>query len=393
MATLAAGPVADLLTGFGPEQAREAAEEVLPLMVLAACAQLFAGLAASALAALDDYLTAAVSYIAASVAGLAYILVRIDGDGITAVAVGMALNGAIAVALPTLVLVRRARAAEMPRSGARPSGAPVTERLLEASRSVALPLGLQAVYLISLPFAAREGVGAVTSFGYAYLAAAALVAVTSYSLGLVTSVPLARVGLRAADVARHVVSSSWLALVAVGAVAGVFVVAGTSLVGPVLGDSYLADVGEELGRLIGLLGPWMVFSIGFSVTLPLLFVEGRTRGLLSVAVAVVVLYVPLAWLGQIAAGLAGLCLALAVATLATLALMLSRLHAVGPTLSALGLAAATVAVVAGVAFAVPALLVRPGIAAAVGLGLYAAALAVLRPAGLVGSWRYLRALV
>jgi hypothetical protein len=258
-ALVAADPLADLLTGFGPSEAREAASDVLPLMVLAACAQLYAGLAASALAALDDYLTAAVSYIVGSVLGLGYILLRIDEDGVSAVAVGMALNGLIAVALPTLALFRRARAEQMPRSGVRPSGPPVAQRLLDAGRSVALPLALQAVYVVSLPFAAREGVGAVTSFGYAYLAAAALVAVTSSSLGLVTSVPLARVGLGAADVARHVVSSSWLALVAAGATAGVFAVAGTSIVGPVLGGSYLADVGDELGHLIALLGPWMVF--------------------------------------------------------------------------------------------------------------------------------------
>ena len=196
----------------------------------------------------------------------------------------MALNGLIAVALPTLALVRRARAAEMPRSAVRPSGPPIPERLLEAGRSVALPLALQAVYLISLPFAAREGVGAVTSFGYAYLAAAALVAVTSSSLGLVTSVPLARIGLDCRPVSRGTSSRPPGSRSSRSArAAGVFAVAGTSLVGPVLGDSYLADVGEELGRLIALLGPWMVFSIGFSVTLPLLFVQGRTQGLLLVA--------------------------------------------------------------------------------------------------------------
>jgi O-antigen/teichoic acid export membrane protein len=391
-AAAAARPVAALLTGFGPDEARDAAEDVLPLMVLAAAAQLFAGLAASALAALDDYLTAAISYILGSAVGLAYILVRIDEDGIRAVAIGMALNGTIALGMSTLALVRRARREAMPRSAVRPSGAPVAERLLEAGRSASLPLALQAVYLTSLPFAAREGVGSVTSFGYAYLAGAALVAVTSSSLGLVTSVPLARTGLDAAGVARHVVASSWLALVAVGAAAGVFAVAGTSLVGPVLGDSYLADVGEQLGHLIALLGPWMVASIGFSVTLPLLFVQGRTRGLLLGSLAVVALHVPLAWLGQTVAGLAGLALALAVTTVATLSLMLARLHAAGPTLAALGRAASTVGLVAGVAFVAPALVVRPGLAAAAGLLAYAAVLVAVRPAGLSGSWHYLRTL-
>ena len=95
-------------------------------MVLAACAQLYAGLAASALAALDDYLTAAVSYIVASAAGLGVHPARgSTRTGSSAVAVGMALNGLIAVALPTFALVRRARAEDMPRSAVRPSGPPI----------------------------------------------------------------------------------------------------------------------------------------------------------------------------------------------------------------------------------------------------------------------------
>jgi hypothetical protein len=389
---VAARPAAALLTGFGPDAARDAAESVLPLMVLAAVSQLYAGLASSALAALDDYLTAAVTFIVASVAGLVYILLRVDADGIDAVAAGMALNGALAVILPSTALLIRARRESMPSSAVRPSGSPIGVRLLEAGRSVALPLALQAVYLVCLPLAAREGVGAVTSFGYAYLAGSALVAVTSASLGLVTSVPLARIGLDPARVARHVASSSWLALVAAGAAAGVFAVAGTSLVGAVLGEGYMADVGEELGRLIAFLSPWMVFSIGFTVTLPLLFVESRTKGLLLVGLGLVALHVPLAWLGQVLGGLAGLALALAVTTLVALAVMLRRLHAATVTLLALARAALTVAALACAAFLVPALGLSSGPAAAVGLAVYVAVLALLRPPGLRQSWSYLRSL-
>jgi hypothetical protein len=392
VAFAAARPAAALLTGFGPDAARDAAESVLPLMVLAAVAQLYAGLAASALAALDDYLTAAVTYIVASVFGLVYILVRVDADGIDAVAVGMAVNGLLAVTLPTVALFLRARRESMPRGAVRPAGEPLGARLLAAGRSTALPLALQAVYVVCLPFAAREGVGAVTSFGYAYLAASALVAVTSSSLGLVTSVPLTRIGLDPGGVARHVVSSSWLALVAAGAAAGVFAVAGTTLVGAVLGDGYLADVGEELGRLIALLSPWMVFSIGYSVTLPLLFVEGRTHGLVRVGVGLIALVVPLAWLGQVVGGLTGLALALAVTTLVALGVMLHRLHAARPALTALAGAALTVAAIAAAAFGVPALGLDAGPAAAVGLAVYAVVLAAWRPRGLRQSWSYLRSL-
>ena len=69
-------------------------------MVAAGALQVLAGLAASALAALDDYVTAAAGFVSGSVAGLALILVLIDHHGVQAVAWGMALNGCDRVARP-----------------------------------------------------------------------------------------------------------------------------------------------------------------------------------------------------------------------------------------------------------------------------------------------------
>ena len=66
----------------------------------------------------------------------------------------------------------------------------------------------------------------MTSFGYAYLAAASLVSVTAFSIGLVSSVPLTRIGLGEGAVARHVTSSAWVALTLIGAAVGAFAVAG-----------------------------------------------------------------------------------------------------------------------------------------------------------------------
>ena len=111
-------------------------------------------------------------------------------------------------------------------------------RLRELLAGAALPFALQAIYLICLPIAARGGVGDQTSFGYAYLMGAAVVAVTASSLGLVTSVPLTRAGLDGRRVATHVDASSWLALLAIGATAGIFAVAGGSILSAVLGDAY-----------------------------------------------------------------------------------------------------------------------------------------------------------
>ena len=67
VAEVAAKPVAAVLTGGGSTTAQNAAVESLRWMVPAAAAYLFAGIAASGLAALDDYATAAIGYASGSV--------------------------------------------------------------------------------------------------------------------------------------------------------------------------------------------------------------------------------------------------------------------------------------------------------------------------------------
>jgi hypothetical protein len=320
------------------------------------------------------------------------IVARVSEDGVVAVAWGMALNAGIAVAVPGTALLLRARRERVPRAAARPAAGGGGSRLGGLAAGVALPLALQAVYLVSLPFAAGNGVGAVTSLGFAYLAGSAVISVTASALALVTSVPLTRQRLDAARVALHVDSSSWLALVAVGATAGVFAVAGESLADAVLGGAYGDDVGEELGRLVVALAPWMVVTIGVSAAFPLVFVAGRGRRLPLVALAVVAVVVPVAWLADAAAGLTGLAVGLAVATGVGLVGVLRLLDAVAVTLTGLAAAALTVAAVAACAFAPPALLLDPLVAAVAGVAVYGALLALLRPSGLLSAWRYLRAL-
>ena len=268
-----------LLTGNGVEAARSSATGVLPWMLLAAVLQLFAGLAASTLAALDDYLTSAAGFVLGSVAGLAFILAEVDSHGIVAIAWGMVANGVIALSIPVGVLALRARSARMPVTAVQPTGIAFRTRLGEMGTGISVALALQAVYLVCVPLAGREGTGAVTSFGYAYLVSSAVVAVTGSSLGLVTSVPLTRSALDTAKVVRHVVSSSWLAVVAIGAAAGVFGLAGQQIVRGLFGSSYGAKVGTELGRLVVFFSPWAVASVGVSVAFPLMFVSRRTRRL------------------------------------------------------------------------------------------------------------------
>jgi hypothetical protein len=393
LAVAVADPVAWLLTGNGPAVARHTAAHALPWMMLGAVFQLYAGLAASSLAALDDYAVSAFGYAAGSVCGLGFILARVHHDGIDAVAWGMALNGAVAVGLPMIALAVRARRSAMPMAAVRPTGVSFADRIAEVGIGVALPLAMQAIYVICLPLAAREGVGSTTSFGYAYLVSAAVVAVTASSLGLVTSVPLTRAGLDAPSAARHIVSSSWLGIAAIGAVAGVFGLAGQRIVHLVLGNVYGSNVGSELGRLVVVLSVWAVMSVGVGVTFPLVFVQGAgVRRLPLIAIGAVAVHGPVALVGQTVGGLEGLALALAVTTGLAVAAMLYGLGALRRTAAGLGIAVITVALAAGVSFTLPRLIVGSAAAAGIGLVVYGLLLVLARPPGLVAAWRHLRAL-
>ena len=391
-AELAADPLGELLTAYGSTVAGETAADALKWIVPAGVAYLFAGLAASGLAALDDYGTAAVGFAAGSTAGLALILARVGSDGIIAVAWGVALTGAIALIVPVLGLATRALRARMPTSAVRPDGPPLADRLRAFAVGAALPIALQLLYVVSLPFAAGLGTGQATSFVYAYLAAASLVTVTAGSLGLVTSVPLARAALTTTETVRHVVSASWFALVLVGAAAGALAVAGAQAVAAVLGESYGGDVGSDVGRLIVVLSPWMVASIGVSVAFPLAFVAGRTRRLPWIAVGALALQVPLAWVGARLLDLDGLAIALACSTLVVLVALLMELGALSGAARGFVAAAAVVGGLSVGAFVPPALFLGATSAALAGLLLYVALFALIRPRALVSSWRYLRAL-
>ena len=391
-AIVLADPIADALTGEGAELARSTAADALPWMVAAGSCQVLAGLAASALAALDDYTTVAAGFVVASIVGLAVILARVAEDGVQAVAYGMALNGVISLLVPCVVLARRARADAVPRAALRPVGDPASSTLRLLANGVALPLALQAIYVICLPLASREGEGAVTSFGYAYLLTSAVVAVTASSLGLVTAVPLTRIGLGEGRAARHVVASAWLGVLAIGLVAGVLASAGGTIVEALLGPSYGSVTGAEIGKLVAVLSPWAIASVGISVTFPLLFVHGRGWWLPLLSVAVVALQFPLAWLGQELLGLDGIAISLALTTGLILVVMLAALGSAVRVLTGLGIATAIVGAVAVVAFVPPRAFLEPMAAAVVGALLFVGIFAALRPPPLRAAWRYLRAL-
>lgn len=381
VAALAPGWAAGLLSG---SSGRTQAAQLLPWLVGAAALQIYAGLAASALAAFDDYGTAALAFGAGAVAGIVAI-VALLGHGVVAFGWGLLLNGAVAAGLPLGALAARGALAAPARGG-------LGRRLRGLSEGVTLPFALQGLFVIAQRFAGDLGTGDKTTFGYAYLIAAFLVAVTASSIALISSVPLTRAGLGRERVARHVVSASWLSLALVAAAAGVFAIAGAEVARWVLGSAYGGGTGSQLGRLVVYLAPWMVASVGVSVTFPLLFVRGGTRRLPALAVAVLAVQVGVAWGGELAFGLAGIAGAMAATTAIALIVLLHALGVLERVLRGLAVAAAACGGIAAVAFVPPGVLLGAIPAAVVGLAVYAAVLGLWRPPGLRAAWAYTRAL-
>ena len=343
------------------DAARDQAAQLLPWIVPSAVAQIFGGLVASALAALDDYEWAAFGFATGSIAGVVLTLALV-GHGVVAFGWGLALNGALTLAIPLGALLAL-RGVGLP-------DARFWGRLLELGEGVALPVALQGLYLI----------------------AAFLVAITATSVALVATVPFAREGASSTRVTRHVVAISWLSLTLVAAAGGVFALVGEPIARRVLGASYGGGTGAELGRLVVYLAPWMVASVAVTVTYPLVFVRGRARRLPVLALAALGLQVLIDWAARAAFGLGGIAAGLAVTTAIVLAVLLAALGALAGVARGLLVAAVVCGGLAVLAFGLTRLVLGPFAAAATGLVLYVAVVAVLRPAGLRDAWAYVRAL-
>ncbi|HYZ79044.1 MAG TPA: hypothetical protein VE596_16890 [Gaiellaceae bacterium] len=384
VAVALAGPLGRGLTAHAASA--EVASRALPWLVAAGFLQLVAALAASALAARDSYGVAALAYSVGAVLALV-LFAALHHHGEVSLAWAITANGVVTAGIPLAALAwagaltgMRARGRSLHRLGRLATGA-------------AVPIALQAMFVVALRFAGGLGAGKATSLNYAYLIAAVLVVATASSVALISSAPLTRRGIDVEEAVTHVVHSSWLSLALIAAAAGVFALAGGRVVGPILGGAYGGEVGRELGRLVAYLAPWMVVSVAFTLTFPLLFVLERSRGLVAIAVGGLAVSIPIAFAGRELAGLGGIAGALAVSTALVLAALLVAVSgaALRRTAAELGRPALQVAALAAVTFGLASLL--GGFAgAAVGLAAYAALLAALRPRGLREAWSYVRAL-
>ena len=385
-----AGFWGELVTGRLPHVSAVVAAHALPWLIVAAFLQLLAALAASALAARDSYLPAAAGFAIGGIGGLVFFVLAADAHGIVSLAWGLALNGALAIGVPVAVLLVRGSRVRRHRDVPLRLG----HRLWQLGYGSAVPLASQGLYLIALRFAAGTGEGNVTSLSYAYLLAGMFTSATAFSLSLISAAPLTRRGVDAEGAADHVVHSAWVSLALVGAAAGLVSLVGGRVVTALLGHAYSGHVGNELGRLVVYLAPWMVANAAFSITYPLMFVMHRTRLLIPLAAVSLLVDIPISIAGRSLWGLTGVTVALGVSTLL---LVLGLMWTLSPrmlTLSVLGLARLSVLVGAAtaLAFGGASLVFSAVPAAAAGLALYAVILVAMRELGLAQAWHYVRAL-
>lgn len=385
-----AGFFGELVTGRLPQISAAVAADALPWLIPAAFLQLLAALAASALAARNSYGPAALGFALGGVAGLAFFVAAADAHGIVSLAWGLTLNGAVAVAIPVLVLLLRGSRVRRHR------GVPLRlrQRLWLLSYGAAVPLAAQALYLIALRFAAGTGGGNVTSLSYAYLLAGMFTSATAFSLSLIATAPLTRRGLDAESAAAHVVNAAWVSLALVGAASGLVALVGGRVVTAFLGDAFAGNVGDELGRLVVYLAPWMIANAAFSITYPLMFVMHRTQWLVPIAFGALLADIPISIVGRSLWGLTGVTVALGVAALLLVLGLMASLSLRMLALSALGLARLSLLVGAAtaLAFGGASLVFSAVPAAAAGLALYALLLVAMRELGLAQAWHYVRAL-
>lgn len=382
-------PLGELVTGTLPESSARVASRALVILVPAAFGQLLAALAASVLAALDSYGTAAAGFGVSGLIGLAVFAALANSLGIVALAWALAVNAAVALAVPIVALVRRGAL-----RGRRPPRLGVGARLWHLLQGAAVPLALQGCYLLALRFASKLGIGSVTSFTYAYLAASTLVGATGFALGVISSAPLTRRGVDAEGAGRHVVHAAWVSLSFVGAAAGIFALVGGRIVHLVLGDQYGGNVGRNLGLLVVYLSPWMIAWVGFVVTYPLVFVADKRRLLVPVALSGLVAMVPLGFALRALWGMPGIAIAVGLSTLVIALGLMWVIDRRTLAIALVGVARLSLALGAASALAFGALILAlsPVPAAALGVVVYGLIVLSLRSLGLRDAWIYVRGL-
>jgi hypothetical protein len=138
----------------------------------------------------------------------------------------------------------------------------------------------------------------------------------------------------------------------------------------------------------------MVAWVGFAVTFPLVFVGGRRKVLVPLALTGFLVCIPLGFALRAAWGLPGIAIAIGVATLLIALGLMWAISARALVIAAVGLArlALAIAASAALAFGGLSLALSPIAAAVLGVAVYSLVIVALRSLGLSEAWTYVRGL-
>lgn len=238
----------------------------------AAAMQLFTGLGAAALAALDDYRIAAVAYSCGAAVSVLAFVVLAPGLGVNGVAWALVAGAATAAGVVGAGLMRRGWRPRPPVLG-RAARAETGRVLLGAIALVAA----QGILVASVALATRTGTGAATIYSYAAMLVMAL------SAGLVSPIGVVFAPVVARDWDRRASSLVGLALRAfrIGALLTVPAVAFVALLGPAPAKAVLHSVSDaDVDRIFAtflVLAPSLLGSLLAMIPLVAVLTEQRFR--------------------------------------------------------------------------------------------------------------------
>ena len=296
---LLAEPLGKLLVESDPG---DVAAESLRALWPALAGQLVVGLLAAFLIVRGRFVVIAVGYLVGGLVSLAMLAVFQEEVGIQAVSLALGISVAVIAALFVLSL---ARAGWRPEPGAvldpRAAGRQASDLVLASASFLAANLG----FVICVAVASRDGAGEATIYAYAYFTAALLVATTAVSSAMVRSPKLLAVTERADATVVEATTTYRFTLVLVAPALGLIAVAGAPIADFLLGDAFDGSSANRLVVTLLCLSGWVFGSAAGVFAIVDLLGRGRQRELALVAVAQLLLLVPLAIGGRAAAGVAG----------------------------------------------------------------------------------------
>jgi peptidoglycan biosynthesis protein MviN/MurJ (putative lipid II flippase) len=287
------GPIAGLVTGGLPSEARDTAATALLLFIPASGLQIFAALGAAMLGALEDFAWAGVAFVAGSALSIVAFVVLRPAVGVDGLAVAILLGSIVSAGGIAVALLRQ---------GWRPARATVTEPRPAARAAGVLLISsvsfliAQGGYIVTLGVGARLGVGVITIYTYAFLAMNLVQAVFASSVPMVMAAPLAQTwDRRAVTLLPH-----HEAVLRAGMLLVVPVLAAAALIGADLADVVLRAFTDGQASLVVelflILSVNVVWGLVNAVPYAALVGVGRYVALAVITAGVVLAQVALAFL-------------------------------------------------------------------------------------------------